>query len=443
MINSDPYLNKVPPKNLDAEESILSAMMLDKNCLEDVFGIIKAEDFYKNSHKSVFSAMQCLFSANEPIDLVTVIEKLRKLEKLEEVGGATYLAQIIDTVPMAANVIHYSNIVKEKAILRGLIEKSAEITERCFADNQPTLDIVDFATTGISDISNSTFEKDDMKTGQELSIIVMDRVEQNSKSNGITGVPTGLFKLDHAMCGLQPASLITVAARPSMGKTAFAMTVARNAAEMGCGTVFIKSYETKADKLAQRIICAISGINSEKLRKGDLTKQEWAQFSSAADQYSRLNIKIDDNTKDSVSDIRRKAFKIKKEQGLGLIIIDHLTRMPLPKADRHDLRVGKITSDSSHMANDLNIPVMLLSQLNRSLEARDNKRPKLSDLKNSGSIEEDSDEVLFIYRDSVYNKEPLDYDEIILSKSRDGRLGMVKTKFLPETTRFIDYQGGF
>jgi replicative DNA helicase len=779
---SDPFLNKVPPQNIDAEESILSAMMLDNGCLEDVFSIIKSEDFYKNSHKSIFSAMFDLFSKNKPIDLVTIAESLGKSEKLEEIGGATFLAQIVDTVPMAANVIQYSNIVKEKSILRSLIVKSNNITEMCFNDNRKTLDIVDYAASEINNISESTFDSDTIKSGSELSNSVLDRLEKISKIEGVSGVPTGLFKIDDATSGLQPANLIILAARPSMGKelsenspvfmedgtekkiknikigdrvasvdikssavsgvfpqgvkpiykvefsdgriveaglnhqwsvkyrdweeyrvlttkelinklnkkrykkrlyiprhkgffgkdknilvdpyllgvligdgsliktvklstshsfilnkikpmlqgcdirndngvdyrlctdrgkenklltnlkslkligkrsyekfipsqylsaskktrnkllqglidtdgtieklggmsystsslelknnviklarslgafvryssriptykykgekkkgrrsyniyiscpnygefvtipfkknrvvkkqrlkrstfktiefigykqaycisvdhpkrlyltndyvvthnTAMALTIARNAAEMG-KSVFIKSYETKAEMLAQRVICGISGINSEKLRDPKkLDDREWKILNSASDQYSRLKIKIDDNFKDQVSNIRRKALKIKKEDGLDLIIIDHLTRMPLPKADRHDLAIGKVTSDLSHLSSDLNVPVLLLSQLNRELEKRDNKRPRLSDLKNSGNIEEDGDIVAFLYRDFVYNegeKDCLEYDEFILAKDRDGRLGTIKIKFLPETTRFVDYNG--
>ncbi len=441
MIN-DSFLNKLQPQDITAEESLISSILLDKESMGSVVDMLSPIDFYKDSHKYIYEAAFELFKKNEPVDLVTVADKLKKNNKIDRIGGVVYLAQIVDTIPMAVNVVYYAKIIKEKSSLRKLIKEVSLISGMCFEDSKNTEEIIDYANESLTKISDSFFDVEDIKSGSVLANTVLDNIEKNSINNGISGVTTGLYKLDDALCGLQQATLITIAGRPSSGKTSLALTIAKNVAVVDDVTVFIKSYETKAESLSQRIICAMSGINSEKLRKGQLTESEWVQLNSAANDFSKLKIKIDDNSKDGVSDIRRKALKIKKENGLGLIIIDHLTRMPLPKADRHDLRVGAVTSSLSHMANDLEIPVILLSQLNRELEKRDNKRPKMSDLKNSSSIEEDSDVLVFVYRDSVYNtSDPLPYDELIIAKARDGRLGTVRVQFVPEITKFIDYYG--
>ncbi len=438
---SDPFLNKIPPQNLDAEESIISAMMLDNSCLEDVFSIIKPEDFYKKSHQIIFRAMNCLYLDKQPVDLVTIVEKLNKSgEQLEEVGGATYLSQIIDTAPMAVNVIHYSNIVKEKSILRGLIEKSSQITEKCFADNEKAFDILDFATGEMTNISNSTFKNDVIKKPQEVANGFLDMLERN-KNGECVGLSTGIEKLDLLLGKLQPSDFVIIAARPSCGKTSIALNnIAMTNSYMG-KQVYVVSYETTAEKLAGRMISKISGINSKKFRSEEpLTEQEWKSINSSADQYSKMNIDIDDTGKSNVAGIRRKALKMKKEKGLDIIIIDYLTKMPKPKAERNDLAVGEITGALNSLSNELDIPVVLLAQLNRKLEERSNKRPMLSDLRDSGSIEQDADIILFLYNDSKYNhKDPDPFTEIIAAKARDGEVGMVKATYDGPTTSFMDY----
>ena len=436
----DIHLHKLPPHNTDAEESIISSMMLDNSCHDDVVSILKPEDFYKTSHQYIFRAIVWLLRKKHPVDLVTVAEALKKNGKIEEIGGATFLAQIIDSVPMAVNAIHYANIVKEKAILRRMIEESNKITEMCFHPEQESNEAIDYATRSFAEISESTFDKSSIKSSKELAHNVLNKIEEGEK----TGIITGIFKLDLMLCGFQKTELSMIAARPSMGKTSLALSIAQNIA--GVDHVFIKSYETPSEGLAKRNICSISGVSSHKIKNQSLTKSDWKKINDAADQYSTLKINIDDKSSDTVQDIRRKCLKLKKAGELDIMFIDHLARMPVPKAERHEIGIGNITTGLSNLAKELDIPIVLLHQLNRQCEARVNKRPMLSDLRDSGRIEQDLDVIMFIYRDSVYadkeGREALNYDEIIVSKNRDGERGMVKVKFIPELTRFVDYDEG-
>ena len=442
IVNSDPYLNKIPPQNIDAEESIISAMLLDRNALLEIVDILLPEDFYKKSHQEIYKAAQTLFAANEPVDLVTLANKMKEAGTLEEVGGATFLAQIVDTVPMAANATHYAKIVKDKAILRTLIEKSSHITEKCFDDRGEVDEILDFAETSIFNIS----DKKTTKAFSTISDLVGENFntleERQANDKQFTGIPTGFAKLDEMTSGLQPSDLIIIAARPSMGKTAFALNLARNVAIDANIPVAVFSLEMASDQLSMRLLTSEARVNSARLKgDGHLGKDDWNRLTDAADVLSSAPIFIDDSGFITAMEIRAKTRRLKMEHGLGLIIIDYLQLMKGSGGDRRDLEIADISRSLKMLAKELKIPVIALSQLNRMLEQRNNKRPMLSDLRESGALEQDADIVTFIYRDEVYNKEDPSNQgtaELIIGKHRNGEVGTIPLTFIGQFTRFED-----
>ncbi len=443
-VNSDPYLNKLPPQNIDAEESIISAILLDRNALIEIVDLLEPEDFYKKAHQEIFKAAVKLFSDNEPVDLVTLANKMKESGKLEEVGGATFLAQIVDTVPMAVNASHYAKIVKDKAILRVLIEKSSHITEKCFDDRGDVDEIIDFAETSIFKVS----EKKTVKAFTTIKKLVNENFntleERQNSDSQFTGVPTGFSKLDEITSGLQPSDLIILAARPSMGKTAFALNIARNVAVDANVPVAVFSLEMANDQLSMRLLTSEARVNSARLKgEGFLNPDDWNRLTDSAEVLSNAPIFIDDSGYITAMEIRAKTRRLKMEHNLGLIIIDYLQLMKGSSSggDRRDLEIAEISRSLKMLAKELQIPVIALSQLNRMLEQRNNKRPMLSDLRESGALEQDADIVAFIYRDEVYNKEDENNKgtaEIILAKHRNGEVGTVHLTFMGQFTRFED-----
>ncbi|MCP3924826.1 MAG: replicative DNA helicase [Desulfobacterales bacterium] len=443
-VNSDPYLNKLPPQNIDAEESIISAILLDRNALIEIVDLLEPEDFYKKAHQEIFKAAVKLFSDNEPVDLVTLANKMKESGKLEEVGGATFLAQIVDTVPMAVNASHYAKIVKDKAILRVLIEKSSHITEKCFDDRGDVDEIIDFAETSIFKVS----EKKTVKAFTTIKKLVNENFntleERQNNDSQFTGVPTGFSKLDEITSGLQPSDLIILAARPSMGKTAFALNIARNVAVDANVPVAVFSLEMANDQLSMRLLTSEARVNSARLKgEGFLNPDDWNRLTDSAEVLSNAPIFIDDSGYITAMEIRAKTRRLKMEHNLGLIIIDYLQLMKGSSSggDRRDLEIAEISRSLKMLAKELQIPVIALSQLNRMLEQRNNKRPMLSDLRESGALEQDADIVAFIYRDEVYNKEDENNKgtaEIILAKHRNGEVGTVHLTFMGQFTRFED-----
>ncbi len=439
--DNNPYLNKTPPQNLEAEESILSAILIDNNTFFDVIEVLSPEDFYKSAHTKIFSAIIELSARNEPVDLVTLTNYLKEQNCLDEIGGATYLAALVDTVPLAVNAHHYAKIVHDKASLRRLIQKTNNITKRCFEDRGNVDDVIDFAESSIFEIS-------DNKNKQALypiSKIIAKNIDTLEELDGnkklVTGLATGFTRLDTLLSGLQKSDLILIAARPSMGKTALALNIARNAAVDSDVPVALFSLEMSKEQLSMRLLCSESRVDSYRLKGGFFTREDWDNLTDAAEVLSDAPIYIDDSAEISTMSIRAKSRRLKMDKGLGLIVVDYLQLMRgRSSAERRDLEISEISRSLKSLAKELDIPVIALSQLNRKLEERSDKRPLLSDLRESGALEQDADVVAFIYRDEMYNKDENNPNkgkaEIILSKQRNGPVGWVPLTFLSSYTRF-------
>ncbi len=437
----DPSLHKVPPQSLEAEESILSAILIDNSTLLDIIDILRPEDFYRTSHQKIFSAVVSLFSNNEPVDLVTLTNALKSSGDLESSGGATYLAKLVDTVPLATHAQHYAKIIHEKASLRRLIENANAIINRCFEDQGDTDEIIDFAESSIFKISESKARKA-FSPINELITESIDRLEERQGKNSlITGISTGFYQLDSLTSGLQKSDLIILAARPSMGKTAFALNLARNVAVKENIPVAIFSLEMSKEQLSMRLLTSEARIDSNRLKGGMISPDDWGKITDAADVISQAPVFIDDSANVTAMEIRAKSRKLKMDKGLGLIIVDYLQLMKGPsKGDRRDLEIAEISRAMKSLAKELDIPVVALSQLNRMLEQRSEKRPLLSDLRESGALEQDADIVAFIYRDEVYNKDESNPNkgkaELIVAKNRNGAVGTAHFTFIGAYTRF-------
>jgi replicative DNA helicase len=443
MSDKDPWLQKVPPQNIEAEQSILSAILIDNNTLPEVLELLSEKDFYRQAHQKIFAAMLDLFDRNEPADLITVTNILKEQGQLESIGGATYLAELVDTIPVAANATHYARIILGKATLRRLIERTALITTRCFEDRGDMEDILDFAERSIFDIS-----QDKVKPAfHALADILPDTykaVEQAYEEKIlVTGLPTGYRELDQLTSGFQAGDLVIIAGRPSMGKTALALNIAQNASAATGAPSAIFSLEMSKEQLSLRMLSAEARIDSAKMRGGFLKETDLARINRAAGALYDLPIYIDDSPAISALEIRAKARRMKMERGLGLIMVDYLQLMRgRASAERRELEISEISRSLKALAKELNIPVVALSQLNRKVEDRTNKRPVLSDLRESGAIEQDADVIAFIYRDEVYNQDPDNPNrgiaEIHVAKQRNGPIGTVRLVFLEHCTRFED-----
>ena len=443
MSDKDPWLQKVPPQNIEAEQSILSAILIDNNTLPEVLELLTQKDFYREAHQKIFGAMLNLFDHNEPADLITVTNILKEQGQLESIGGATYLAELVDTIPVAANATHYARIILEKATLRRLIERTALITTRCFEDRGDMEEVLDFAERSIFDIS-----QDKVKPAfHALADILPDTykaVEQAYEEKIlVTGLPTGYRELDQLTSGFQPGDLVVIAGRPSMGKTALALNIAQNASAATGAPSAIFSLEMSKEQLSLRMLSAEARIDSAKMRGGFLKESDLARINRAAGALYDLPIYIDDSPAISALEIRAKARRMKMEKGLGLVMVDYLQLMRgRASAERRELEISEISRSLKALAKELNIPVVALSQLNRKVEDRTNKRPVLSDLRESGAIEQDADVIAFIYRDEVYNQDPDNPNrgiaEIHVAKQRNGPIGTIRLTFLEHCTRFED-----
>jgi replicative DNA helicase len=439
----DPAPYNLPPQNIEAEESLISAILVDNNTLLDVIEILAPEDFYRTAHQKIFAAITDLFDKAEPIDLVTLANKLKEKGHLEEIGSASYLARLVDTVPLAVNAQHYAKIVHDKAALRRLIEKANAIVKRCFEERGNADDVIDFAESAIFEIS----EKKSQQAFYPLSKIILGNIETLEENQGnrslVTGVPTGFSRLDNLTSGFQNSDLIILAARPSMGKTALALNIARNAAVDANIPVAVFSLEMSKEQLSLRMLCSEARIDSSRLRGGFFSMEDWHRLTDAAGILSESPIYIDDSASLSAMDIRAKARRLKMEKNIGLVVIDYLQLMQgRAGAERRDIEISEISRSLKALAKELDLPVLALSQLNRMLEQRNDKRPRLSDLRESGALEQDADVVAFIYRDEVYNKEEDNPNkgvaEILLSKQRNGPTGDIYLTFLNSYTRFED-----
>ncbi|WP_256759611.1 replicative DNA helicase [Cohnella sp. WQ 127256] len=433
--------DRVPPQNLEAEQAVLGAILLESEALIASMERLKAEDFYSVSHQRIFDVMVALNDDNQPIDLVTLTARLQDLGQMEEVGGVMYLTKLANSVPTAANVEYYAQIVEEKSILRRLIRTATQIVSNGYATEDDVGVLLNDAEARIMEISSRRSATGFISI-RDVLMEVFEKVEflYNNKG-GVAGIPSGFIDLDKMTNGFQPNDLIIVAARPSVGKTAFALNVAQNVAVRSSETVAIFSLEMSAPQLVQRIICAESNVDATRMRTGHLEGDDWEKLSMAIGALSEAQIYIDDTAGITVSDIRAKCRRLKKEKGLGMILIDYLQLIQgRGKAgENRQQEVSEISRTLKQIARELEVPVIALSQLSRGVEQRQDKRPMMSDLRESGSIEQDADIVAFLYRDDYYDKESEKKNiiEIIIAKQRNGPVGTVELVFLKNFNKFV------
>ena len=437
--SSDPSLRHLPPHDVDAEQYVLSACLMAPDALPKALEIIQSEDFYKLRHQVIFSSMEKLFEKNESVDSITLANQLRKTEKLEEIGGLEYLDHLDGLVPTPAALTHHAKIVRDKRLLRELIKTGTEIVAESYEEKGDSDGILDWAEKEIFAIA----EKKVKRTFYGIKEIVkssFDSIEKMFESPGmVTGVETGFREFDQITSGLQPSDLIIIAARPSMGKTSFALDIARFAACKRKVPTAIFSLEMSKEQLGLRMLCSEARINSVKLRTGYLATSDWPNLTAAAGRLSEAPIFIDDSATLSTLDIRARARRLMGEHSLGLIIIDYLQLMSSRlKSESRQLEISEISRGLKSLAKELNVPVVALSQLSRAVESRTDRKPLLSDLRESGSIEQDADVVAFIYRDEFYNEESENRGkaDILIRKQRNGPIGDIKLAFLKEFTRF-------
>lgn len=434
---------RIPPHSVEAEQAVIGGLMLEPASLDGVSSLLDGDDFYRRDHRLIYEAICGLSGKGKPFDVVTLGEWFDACGTGEQIGGAGYLTELVTSTPSAANIAAYAAIVREKAILRRLIEAGTQIVNDGFQPGQASVrDILDKAEQRVFRIAEQGDRGGKEFVGLRDAMAEAYRVLQDRSENPgtVTGVPTGFVDLDEMTAGLQPTDLVILAARPSMGKTALAVNIAEYAAMKTKKAVAIFSMEMSASQLAFRLISSMGRIDSQRLRTGDLREEDWPRVSSAIRMLSELKIFIDDKPGLSPVELRGRARRLKREHDLGLIVVDYLQLMQVQGTqENRATEIAEISRSLKGLAKELNVPVIALSQLNRSLEARTDKRPVMSDLRESGGIEQDADLILFIYRDEVYNKDKPDNKglaEVIIAKQRNGPTGKVDLRFAGAYTRF-------
>jgi replicative DNA helicase len=447
MNETDFSSHKLPPQHLEAEQSILGGILIENEAINRVTEILNADDFYRDAHRKIFNALINLSERDEPADLITLTNELRNIDQLDSIGGASYLASLIDAVPTAANIQYYARIVKEKAILRKLIQTSTEIITQSYEDRGDVEGFLDEAERAIFEISERRVRpsffliKDIVKD----SFKILERLYE--KKELITGVPSGFKELDRLTAGFQPSDLIIVAGRPSMGKTAFCLNLAQHGAIEKKVPIAIFSLEMSKEQLGIRMLCSEAHVEGTKLRSGFLSESDWPRLTIAAGSLSESPIYIDDTAALSVLELRAKARRLKSDHGLGMVIVDYLQLMKgRSRVESRQQEISEISRSLKALAKELNIPVIAVSQLSRKTEERTGNRPQLSDLRESGAIEQDADLILFIYRDEVYNRSEDNPNrgkaEVIIGKQRNGPIGKIDLAFLDKFTTFKDLYKG-
>jgi replicative DNA helicase len=432
---------KLPPQNIEAEQSILGGVLIENDALNTVIEFLEDGDFYREAHQKIFNSMIALSEKNEPLDLITLTNELKKRKELEEIGGASYLASLVESVPTAANIAYYAKIVKEKSILRKLISTATDIVTQSYQERKDLEDFLDEAEQAIFRISENQVRPAfyPIKEIVKESFKVIERLYE--KKELITGVASGFKDLDRKTAGFQNADLIIVAGRPSMGKTALCLNIAQQAAINAKVSTAIFSLEMSKEQLAIRMLCSEARVDSARLRSGFLSESDWPKLTMAAGALSDAPIFIDDSAAISVLELRAKARRLKADRGLGLVIVDYLQLMRgRSGVERREQEISEISRSLKALAKELNIPVIAISQLSRKAEDRPGRRPQLSDLRESGAIEQDADVIIFIYRDEVYNPDS-DHKgtaEVIIGKQRNGPTGKVDLSFVSEFTTFKD-----
>lgn len=441
------------PNEIEIEKALFSAIFINNDTLFDVLGVLKNEDFYKPAHKKIYRAIQELFNAEEPTDLVTVANLLNKKGELENVGGPAYLTDISDCAPDSSNAVHYAKTIQEKSLLRQLLKVSSQVMGKCMKDSETPIEIIKFAESSVFRVAEKRFRGIGKNVGELINDTIDQLEEQQGKKGGLAGLSTGYSRLDQITSGLQSSDFIILAARPSMGKTSLSLNIARNVAFGERKSVAVFSLEMGYSQISMRLLTSEARIDSYRLRTDSISPEDWQNFCDAAGLLNELPLTVDDTPNISVGEIRTKAQILQRRYGdLGLVIVDYLQliKPSIKNENRRDLEIQSITADLKALAKDLRVPVIALSQLNRHLEQRSDKRPIMSDLRESGAIEQDADIIMFIYRDEIYNKEPDNPKkgtaEVIVAKNRNGAVGTSHMLFNGQYTRFEElapeaYQG--
>jgi replicative DNA helicase len=447
IIMNDLLADRIPPQNIEAEQAVLGAIFLDPSALTLASEILIPEDFYRAAHQKIFNSMLKLADKGEPVDLVTVTKELADAKILEEVGGVSYLSDLANSVPTAANIEYYAKIVEEKSILRRLIRTATNIAQEGYNREDDVDGLLDEAERNIMEVAQRK-NTGSFQNIKDILVKTYDNIEMLHHRKGeITGIPTGFTELDRMTAGFQRNDFIIVAARPSVGKTAFALNIAQNVATKTDENVAIFSLEMGADQLVMRMLCAEGNINAQNLRTGNLTPEDWGKLTMAMGSLSNAGIYIDDTPGIKVSEIRAKCRRLKQERGLGLVLIDYLQLIQGSGRNRENRQqeVSEISRSLKALARELEVPVIALSQLSRGVEQRQDKRPMMSDIRESGSIEQDADIVAFLYRDDYYDKETENKNiiEIIIAKQRNGPVGTVQLAFVKEYNKFVNLERRF
>ncbi|MGQ9499723.1 MAG: replicative DNA helicase [Dissulfurimicrobium sp.] len=434
---------RLPPQNIEAEQCVLGGILIEDGAILKVIDTLSPKDFYREAHGIIYEAMLDLFERSEPQDIVTVNNLLKSKGQLDRVGGASYVAELTEVVPVASNIEYYAKIVKDKAILRRLIQASSDIATLCYEEPGEVDQIIETAEFTIFEISQEKIRR----AFYPLNRILKDSLKKietlYENKNLITGVSSGFDELDRLTAGFQPSDLIIIAGRPSMGKTALALNIAQNAAIDNNVTVAIFSLEMSREQLALRMLCSEARVNAQNVRTGFLSEHDWPLLINAAGRLSEASIFIDDTPAASVLEIRAKARRLKSEHGLGLVIIDYLQLMRgKGQSERREQEISEISRSLKAMAKELNVPVIALSQLNRKVEDRPHKKPQMADLRESGAIEQDADVIIFIYRDEVYNPDKDNPNrgkaELNVAKQRNGPTGTVQLAFVSKYSTFAN-----
>jgi replicative DNA helicase len=445
---SDLFADRLPPQNIEAEQAVLGAIFLEPSSLTLASELLIPEDFYRAAHQKIFNSMLNLSDRGEPIDLVTVTADLADQKILEEIGGVSYLSDLANSVPTAANIEYYAKIVEEKSILRRLIRTATHIASEGYAREEDVDGLLNEAEKSILEVAQRK-NTGAFQNIKDVLVQTYDNIEMlHNRKGDITGIPTGFTELDRMTAGFQRNDLIIVAARPSVGKTAFALNIAQNVATKTDENVAIFSLEMGADQLVMRMLCAEGNINAQNLRTGTLTPEDWGKLTMAMGSLSNAGIYIDDTPGIRVSEIRAKCRRLKQESGLGMVLIDYLQLIQgsgRGNGENRQQEVSEISRSLKALARELKVPVIALSQLSRGVEQRQDKRPMMSDIRESGSIEQDADIVAFLYRDDYYDRETENKNiiEIIIAKQRNGPVGTVQLAFVKEYNKFVNLERRF
>ena len=436
---------RIPPHSIEAEKSVLGAALLSKDALFDVVEVVRAEDFYDENHKEIFKAILDLHRKSAPVDALTVSEELKKRNSLNMVGGRAYIASLSAGTPTTSNAMEYGKIVAEKASIRRLIGTADDIVAKGYEGSMDAGQILDYAESGIFEISQKR-QKGQYSHIKDVLLTNIEIIDKASKlDGGLTGVTTGFKYLDNMTSGLQRSDLIILAARPAMGKTAFALSLALNAAVKGKASVMVFSLEMSKEQLGQRLLSMESKVGMQALKTGKLERRDWDDINIALDILSKARIHIDDTAGINIMEMKSKCRRLKAEEGLDLVVIDYLQLMnPEGKSDSRTQEISVISRNLKLLARELDCPVLVLSQLSRAPEQRTDHRPMLSDMRESGSIEQDADIVIFLYRDEYYNEDTAAVGEceVIVAKQRSGPTGTVKVAWLDKLTKFVDSANG-